>query len=120
MKVGVVGSRDFTDYTLLCKTLSNYKISLIVSGGARGADTLATKFAEENNIPVKEFIPDWTIGKHAGFLRNTEIVNESDIIIAFWDGASKGTLDSIKKARKQKKVVIVVNYTSPKHTIEFD
>lgn len=120
MKVGVIGSRDFSDYALMCKTLSNYKISSIVSGGARGADKLAARFAKENNIKLKEFIPDWTIGKHAGFLRNSEIVNESDIIIAFWDGKSNGTLDSIKKAKKQKKVVVVINYMTQNTTLEFD
>lgn len=50
---GVIGSRTFTDYDLVKKELDNYVISKIVSGGAKGADRLAEKYAHENNIPVE-------------------------------------------------------------------
>lgn len=111
MKVGVIGSRGFKDYDLVVKTLSKMDISLIVSGGAIGADTLGERYAKENNIETKIFLPDWkTHGKSAGFIRNTDIINESEIIVAFWDGVSKGTKDSIDKANKLEKQVIIVNY----------
>lgn len=111
MKVGVIGSRGFKDYDLVVKTLSKMDISLIVSGGAIGADTLGERYAKEKNIETKIFLPDWkTHGKSAGFIRNTDIINESEIIVAFWDGVSKGTKDSIDKANKLEKQVIIVNY----------
>ena len=111
MKVGVIGSRGFKDYDLVVKTLSSMNITLIVSGGAIGADTLGERYAKENNIETKIFLPDWkTHGKVAGFLRNTDIINESDTIVAFWDGNSRGTADSIAKANKLNKPVIIVNY----------
>lgn len=111
MKVGVIGSRGFKDYDLVVKTLSKMDISLIVSGGAIGADTLGERYAKENNIETKIFLPDWkTHGKSAGFIRNTDIINESEIIVAFWDGVSRGTKDSIDKANKLEKQVIIVNY----------
>jgi predicted Rossmann fold nucleotide-binding protein DprA/Smf involved in DNA uptake len=68
MKVAVIGGRDFKDYELVKKTLSKLTITVIVSGGALGADLLAERYADENNIPKKIFLPDWkTYGKIAGF-----------------------------------------------------
>ncbi len=111
MKVGVIGGRDFNNYELVKETLSKIDITLLVSGGARGADSLGWKYAVENKIEVKIFLPNWDkFGKVAGFLRNTEIVNESELIVAFWDGESKGTADSIEKAKKQNKKIIIINY----------
>ncbi len=111
MKVGVIGSRGFNDYALVVKTLNPIDISMIISGHAIGADRLAERYALENNIETKIFLPDWqTHGKIAGFLRNTDIVNESELIVAFWDQNSKGTKDSIDKANKLGKKVIIVNY----------
>ncbi len=80
-------------------------------GGAKGADSLGEEYAKENNIPTKIFIPDWDkYGKSAGMIRNTDIVNESELIVAFWDGISSGTLDSINKAKKNNKKVLIINY----------
>ena len=111
MKVAVIGSRGFTHYELVKETLSKLEITLIVSGGAKGADTLGEQYAKENNIPTKIFLPDWTKhGKCAGMLRNTDIINEADIVVAFWDGSSKGCKDSITKAQKQNKKVLIINY----------
>lgn len=111
MKVGVIGSRGFTDYELVKKTLSKMNITLLVSGGAKGADKLGEQYADENNIEKKIFLPDWEKhGKGAGMIRNTDIVDESEVIVAFWDGSSKGTLDSINKAKKLDKKLIIVNY----------
>ncbi len=104
MKVGVIGSRSFTDYDLLKSELDKIRevseITCIVSGGATGADLLGERYAKEHKIPTKIFFPDWKkFGKRAGFLRNSDIVRNSTIIIAFWNGASSGTLDSINKAK---------------------
>jgi hypothetical protein len=110
MKVGVIGSRTFNDYDLMVQSLKGLKITLVISGGAIGADSLAERYAKENNIQTKIFLPDWEKhGKRAGFLRNTDIVNESELIIAFWDKSSKGTKDSIEKAKKLGKKTIIIN-----------
>jgi hypothetical protein len=109
MRVAVIGSRTFTDYEAVKRTLSAIKITEIISGGAKGADKLGEQYAKENDIPTKIFIPDWDKnGKAAGFMRNTDIVNEAELVIAFWDGQSKGTLDSIQKAEKQNKKVLTI------------
>jgi hypothetical protein len=113
MRVAVVGSRGFSDYVLLSKTLAPLEITQIVSGGAIGADILGARYANENNIPLLEFIPVWykngVYDNSAGFKRNKDIVNASDIVYAFWDGVSKGTKSTIDFAKKigVKSVVIL-------------
>lgn len=110
MKVAVIGSRTFMNYEEVKRVLSTMKITLLVSGGAKGADSLGERYAKENNIETKIFLPDWNKhGKIAGFIRNTDIVNEAELVIAFWDGISKGTLDSIKKADAQGKRLLIIN-----------
>lgn len=112
MKIGVIGSRTFSDYTLLEKTLNQFKsIDLIVSGGAKGADLLSEKYAKEYNINTLIHYPDWNEhGRMAGFVRNSDIVNDSDIVIAFWDKKSKGTRDSIKKCHNKNTPVYIIFY----------
>lgn len=109
MKFAVIGSRDFTNYDKLKSVLSQYEIGEIVSGGARGADSMAARYAREHNIKLTEFIPDWSIGKHAGHVRNQLIIDSADVIIAFWDNHSPGTKDSIRKAKKAGKHCIIVD-----------
>lgn len=104
-------SRTFADYTTLCDTMKAYAPTLIVSGGAQGADSLGARWAKEYGVPVRIFKPDWTkYGKAAGFMRNTDIVEAADVVVAFWDGVSNGTRDSIAKAEKAGKAVLVVKF----------
>lgn len=108
---GVIGSRSFSNYELLASSLNNYvyKGDVIVSGGAKGADSLAERFAKENSIEFVVYPANWEkFGKSAGFKRNVDIVNSSDIIIAFWDGKSKGTMHSIELAKKMNKKTIII------------
>lgn len=110
-KIAVVGSRGFNDYSLLERTLAPYSPFILVSGGARGADRLAERFADENSLEKIIFKPDWNkYGKRAGFLRNIKIVDESDMVIAFWDGNSPGTKSSIDLAKKGNKELSVIRY----------
>lgn len=110
MKIAVIGSRGFNDYDKLKSILSEFKITLLISGGARGADSLGERYAKENDIETKIYLPDWDKhGKSAGFKRNTDIINEAELIIAFWDQESRGTKDSIDKAYKQNKQVLIIN-----------
>lgn len=110
MKYAVIGSRDFNDYELLESELSKYDIDCIVSGGAKGADSLAEQYAIERNIPTEIYKPNWSLGRHAAILRNKTIVDSSDSVIAFWDGKSKGTSHSIKYAEKNGKPTIIIEY----------
>lgn len=104
--LAVVGSRSFNNYQFLSATLNQYDISTIISGAARGADSLAAQYAKEHNIPLKEFPAEWDKhGKSAGYIRNQQIVAEADIIICFWDGVSKGTKLTIDIAKKSNKPV---------------
>ncbi len=115
MKLAVVGSRDFTDYTKLKLALDNinqfFLITEIISGGAKGADSLAERYAKENNIKLTIYLPDWKrYGRPAGMIRNKEIVSSATSVIAFWDGKSKGTANSISLAEKSKKLRQVILY----------
>jgi hypothetical protein len=112
MRIGIVGSRGFKDYKLLKDTLDNFKsITAIISGGAKGADSLGTKYADNNGIEKIIHYPDWDEhGKSAGFVRNSDIVRDSDLVISFWDGKSKGTRDSIAKAYKTRTPIMVIHY----------
>lgn len=115
ISLGVVGSRTFKDYHLLESTINEFRktntLSHIVSGGAAGADSLVRTYAEKHSIPMIELKPDWKkYGKAAGFIRNADIIDESDIVLAFWDGESRGTLDSITKAKSKNTECIVVRF----------
>ena len=111
MKLAVIGSRGFSDYPLLIKEVTKLNPSLIVSGGAIGADSLAEKAALELGIPTKIFLPEWNkFGRRAGFIRNQLIIDEAQEVIAFWDGVSKGTKNSIDITKSQNKRVHVVLY----------
>jgi hypothetical protein len=84
MKLAVVGSRDFTDYKMVKKELDKLNFDLMVSGGARGADSLGERYADEHGIETFIFKPDWTKhGKAAGMIRNKDIVDACDVLIAF-------------------------------------
>lgn len=112
MKVGIVGSRGFDDYDMVEHHLNQFtNITKIISGGAKGADSLGEKYADANDIEKVIHYPDWEkYGKGAGFIRNTRIVKDSDLVIAFWDGKSKGTRDSISKAYKSLTPILVIRY----------
>lgn len=111
MKVAVIGSRTFNDYERMKGILNLFPITTIVSGHAKGADKLGEKYADENNIPKEIYIPQWDLfGKKAGFMRNEDIIKNSDIVIAFWDSKSKGTRDSIGRANQMKKTTLIVYF----------
>lgn len=106
MRAAIIGSRNFDDYFFLCNVLRRYKIDHIVSGGANGADSLAHRYAINHSIPTTIYLADWAkYGRAAGFRRNKDIVNDSEIVLAFWDGESKGTKNSIEYAKKLGKKV---------------
>lgn len=116
MRLSIVGGRNFNDYALLANTIFSSLCPLdfiteIISGGAKGADTLGANFAENNDISLKVFPAEWDkYGKRAGFIRNQTIVDNCDIVLAFWNGKSKGTADTIEKAKRAKKPTFIIYY----------
>lgn len=114
MKVIIAGSRSITDYNTLLEAIeeSGFEITIILSGHAKGVDQLGERYAEEHDIPNIQFLPNWSVGKHAGFMRNSEMVEEADALIAVYDGKSKGTKDTVTKMRKANKR-IYVKYFNP-------
>lgn len=112
MKTIIAGGREFNDYKLVEETLLNYNdVTEIVSGCARGADSLGEKFAMEHAIPIKKFPADWDkYGKSAGYRRNEQMAIYAEQLIAFWDGKSKGTKHMIDFAKKLGLKVSVIMY----------
>jgi len=113
MKVIIAGSRNITDYNAIKNIIeqSQFEITEVVSGMARGIDSLAVKYAQENNIQLKQFPADWNKhGKSAGPIRNTEMANYADALIAIWDGQSRGTKHMIDVATKKGLQVEVFYY----------
>ena len=112
MILAIIGSRTFQDEELLRQSLASFDdITEIVSGGAKGADAWAEIYAKENQIPLTVFKPNWKkYGQGAGVVRNTDIINYADEVVAFWDGESKGTKDSIDKAHSLNKKVHIIYY----------
>jgi len=98
MIVSVIGSRN------LNVDIAKYipaGTTEIISGGAKGIDTLAEKYADENNIPKLIIKPEYEkYGKSAPLRRNKTIVENSDILVAIWDGSSNGTKFAIDYAKK--------------------
>lgn len=103
----VTGSRDWSDVEVIAKELQfvagKYKNVVLVSGHAIGADRIAELIAVDLGWAVEIHEPDWSIGKSAGFKRNTKMV-EADIqaVLAFHKNGSSGTADAIRKAKERK------------------
>jgi hypothetical protein len=112
MIVLVCGSRHlFGDkvYKILSQTIRNSGVAptKIISGGAAGIDSLAKIYANRWNIPFEEYKADWkAYGKAAGMIRNKQMVDLADVVIAVWDGESKGTENTIKLGHEKNIPVI--------------
>lgn len=106
MKVAVIGSRN-----LLVSDLEKYvpeEATIIVSGGAKGIDSCAREFACKNGLTMVEFFPDYNkYGRKAPLIRNDKIIDYSDVVIAFWDGKSRGTKYVIDKCKKANKKILL-------------
>lgn len=127
MKLAIIGSRTFKDFELLAREADKLNPSEIISGGAQGADTLAFGYARSRGLPIKVIIPKWSDINHsgarikvnkfgkkydalAGMRRNTEIIAAADRVLAFHDGTSAGTWDSIQKAAAAGKPCLVIRF----------
>lgn len=100
MRVAVIGSRGLTvdDLGLYLPD----ETTEIISGGARGADTSAREYALSHGIRLTEFLPDYgRYGRSAPLRRNITIIDNADIVLAFWDGSSRGTKFVIDKCNER-------------------
>jgi hypothetical protein len=114
MKLAIVGTRSFNNYDAFTREveriLSERKLTptVIVSGGASGADTLAERYAKDKSLALEVHKPDWK-HKGSGKERNKSIVENADFMIAFWDFESRGTQHTISLWRATLKSFEVVN-----------
>ena len=111
VKVAVIGSRNLT-----VPNLGDYlpnECTEIISGGAKGVDTSAREYAEAHGIKLTEFLPNYSkFGRGAPLKRNLEIIKASDMVLAFWDGKSKGTAYVIKECEKLGKPARIIQLES--------
>ena len=106
MKIAIIGSRNITRVDI-DKYIEG--CSEIVSGGAKGIDTCAAEYAKVSGVRLTVFLPEYErYGRAAPIVRNKQIVDYADKIVAFWDGSSKGTLSVIRYAQKLGKECVIV------------
>ena len=114
MKYIIAGGRNFRDFPLLWDTCEKIIINdidvEIVSGTANGADKLGEHYARLKDYPVKQFPADWSLGKQGGYIRNAEMADYADVLIAYWDGESRGTSHMINLAKDKGLTVHVIQY----------
>ena len=106
--------RDYYNYQTLQKAMKSvwWQPTEIISGCCTGCDKLGERWALENNIPIKKFPADWQkYGKRAGMIRNRQMAEYGEALVAIWNGKSRGTGNMIKTARELglKVVVQLVN-----------
>lgn len=116
MKVAIVGSRYYNDYDSFVIKVDNIlhrysrKSINIISGGCRGVDRLAERYARERNIKIKVIEAQWNkYGSRAGPIRNQVIVDMSHMVIAFVGIKSRGTINTISIAKSLNKRCIIIN-----------
>ena len=107
MRVAVIGSRN-----MVVDNLEAYlptDTAEIVSGGAKGVDSSAKTYANDMGLPLTEFLPEYSrFGRAAPLKRNLQIIEYADMVVAFWDGKSKGTKFVIDNCKKTNVPVTVV------------
>ena len=112
MKVIIAGSRSITDYLVLVQVMGwankdGLWANEVVSGGARGVDKLGERLAKDYNWKLTVFPADWDRhGKKAGIMRNIEMGNYADWLLAIWDGQSVGTKHMISYMKSINKPVL--------------
>lgn len=107
-KLMISGSRGIKDskkiYDELEKIFAAHPDFILISGEARGVDSIAEEWAKSRNLPIEQHKPDWAkYGWGAGIIRNKEMVLAADFVLIFWDGKSKGTKSVIDFCEKQGK-----------------
>lgn len=108
-RIAIVGSRAYPRPSVVETFVAGLPAgAVVVSGGAPGVDSIAEHAARQRGLKVMVFRADWErLGRKAGPLRNAEIVARADRVAAFWDGRSRGTLNTIVQAVRAGKPVEV-------------
>ena len=107
MKLLIVGSRSINEFDL--SPFVSHEVDTIISGGADGVDRLAEKYADDNRLSKYIMRPRYDLfGRAAPIRRNEEMVRMADSVLVVWDGASRGTLSTIKFAEKSKKPLTII------------
>lgn len=109
MRVIVCGGRDYDKAEVVDDTLKQHKITVLIQGGANGADRLAKWYAKAHDIPMIEFPAQWKkYGNGAGHIRNSQMIIEGkpDLVIAFPGG--KGTANMVAQAKARNIKVIEI------------
>lgn len=107
MKIAIIGSRSIKSYPL--EDVIPAGVTQIISGGAQGVDALARQYAQAHGIPLTEIRPDYQrYGRGAPLRRNEEIIAQADLVLAIWDGRSRGTAYTIERCRQLNKPVKVL------------
>lgn len=134
MKLIIAGGRDFhagideellkehyqIGLTELDRVNEKYDITEVVCGKAKGADTFGELWAIDNDIRVTYFPADWVrYKKRAGPIRNEQMGDYADMLVAFWDGKSTGTKHMINYMRKLKKPLVIENYNMEEEDSEW-
>lgn len=118
MRVIIAGGRDYKNYNFVKEQLDELwskhlelKELTILNGMASGVDSLAYKWAKERNFTIEEYPAQWNrYGKAAGPMRNRQMAEKADVLIAFWDGHSPGTQNMIEEARAKKLKIKIIGY----------
>lgn len=111
MKTIIAGSRSINDFSFVEKSIerSGFRITEVFSGRAYGVDRLGEEWGRQNGILIRYFPADWAhYGKRAGYLRNEEMADNAEALIAIWDGISRGTKHMILVAKRKKLDVFTV------------
>lgn len=117
MNIVICGSRNFGNYVKVKEVMDAVIDEVqhlgeevkIISGGARGADTLADLYAQRHKIPFTLYKAEWSkYGNKAGIIRNIEMAKVADVVVAFWDGGSRGTKHMIEYCKENGIKVSVV------------
>lgn len=127
MKALIAGSRKILDYDIVDEAIrqSGFDITLVISGAASGVDQLGEEWARKHNVPISSHPANWArFGRSAGFKRNIEMLDEAEVVIAIWDGKSKGTKHTITEAEKRKlptfvKIATATKLQPPRKYVDF-
>ncbi|WP_303644606.1 SLOG family protein [Bacteroides caecimuris] len=115
MKLAIVGILNprvsYAEWEeLLLSEVNTFDVAMVVSGGAKGVDSIAKRFAARHHIPLMEFLPNYVkFGRYATLRRNTQIVKEANCVIAFPSSNSRGTLHNINEAKRLGKHMTIIN-----------
>ena len=117
----IAGSRDFNNIKLAYDVLKDFKdqIKVVLCGEAKGADTIGRQWAEENHISIYSYPADWQkYPTAAGYIRNKQMGDAADMLIAFWDEVSPGTKHMIEYMKELGKEVYIIPYKTIKQIPE--